>query len=215
MPSILVVDDDRDLQENVREILTGAGFQVTVANRAEEGLELLRQEEFDVVLLDLMMPGMGGMEALPLIRRQAPRARVVMITAFATVQNAVEAMRLGAEDYLVKPFRIDELIVAVRRCLASAEFTRCEPAADAESSFRCLASAIRRDILWLLKSRGSLRFMDITRHLGIEDHTKVNFHLRILREARLVSQEGGKAYALTPQGAQVAGCLQELCRTPG
>ncbi|MEW6490423.1 MAG: response regulator [Thermodesulfobacteriota bacterium] len=215
MPSVLVVDDDRDLRENVEEILARAGFEVAAVGGAQEAFALLEHRRFDVVLLDLMMPGMGGMEALPLIRRRAPRTQVVMVTAFATVQSAVEAMRLGAEDYLVKPFRVDELTVAVRRCLESARFAACEPAADAESAFHCLANAIRRDILRLLGSRGSVRFMDITRHLGIEDHTKVNFHLRILREARLVTQEGGKAYTLTPQGVQVAGCVQQLLQPPG
>ncbi|MFU8856834.1 MAG: sigma-54-dependent transcriptional regulator, partial [Deferrisomatales bacterium] len=137
---VLVVDDDRDLQENIQEILAGAGFGVTLASRADEALEILRKEPFDVVLLDLMMPGMGGMEALPLIRRQAPRSRVVMITAFATVQSAVEAMRRGAEDYLVKPFRLDELTVAVRRCLESARFSECETPPDAETTFHCLGN---------------------------------------------------------------------------
>ncbi len=214
MASVLVVDDDTDLQENVQEILSGAGFTVTLANRAEEALEILRQREFDVVLLDLMMPGMGGMEALPLIRRQAPRARVVMITAFATVQNAVEAMRRGAEDYLVKPFRLDELTVTVRRCLEAARFSECDSLLDADSTFHSLANPIRRDALRLIHRHGSLRFMEITRQMGIEDHTKVNFHLRILKEAHLVSQDESRKYSLTPEGASVAACVEALLGSP-
>jgi DNA-binding response OmpR family regulator len=154
------------------------------------------------------------MEALPLIRRRAPRTQVVMVTAFATVQSAVEAMRLGAEDYLVKPFRVDELTVTVRRCLASAEFTRCEPALDAESAFHCLANAIRRDILRLLHIQGSLRFMDITRQLEITDHTKVNFHLRILKEAHLVVQDERRNYSLTPQGITATDCIEAMAIKP-
>lgn len=210
---VLVVDDDQDLRENIQEILTGAGFGVTLASRADEALEILRKDQFDVVLLDLMMPGMGGMEALPVIRREAPRTRVVMVTAFGTVQNAVEAMRLGADDYLVKPFRIDELTVTVRRCLETARFSECDFLLDAESTFHCLANTIRRDALRLLHRHGSLRFMEITRQMGIEDHTKVNFHLRILKEAHLVSQDESRKYSLTPEGASVAACVEGLLRS--
>jgi DNA-binding response OmpR family regulator len=210
MADVLVVDDDRDLQENIQEVLAQAGFGVTLATRAEEALELLRQREYDVVLLDLMMPGMGGMEALPLIRRQAPRACIVMVTAFATVQNAVEAMRLGAEDYLVKPFRIDELTVTVKRCIESAGFSKCALPADAESTFHCLANALRRDILRLLHRQGSLRFMDVTRGLDVEDHTKINFHLKTLRDAGLIGQDDRKRYELTAEGRRVLACVADL-----
>ncbi len=208
MHRILVVDDDRELRENIGEVLTKSGFEVTLAAHGEEALELLAKGLLPaVVLLDVMMPGLGGMEVLPLIRRAAPGTRVIMITAFATVENAVEAMRRGAEDYLVKPFRVDELTMAVRRCLESARFQECSAMLDAEDTFSCLANTMRREILLLLRNEGSLRFMDITRRLEVEDHTKVNFHLRVLREARLLQQDEKKNYLLSAEGKKITDCM--------
>jgi FixJ family two-component response regulator len=164
------------------------------------------------VLLDMIMPGLGGQEILPLLKRQAPRARVIMITAFATVENAVAAMRRGADDYLTKPFKVDELLTAVRRSLEEARLLDCGFQIEMDSTFSCLSNTIRRDILKLIDREQRLRFMDIARHLGIEDHTKMNFHLKLLRNADLVGQDENKYYILTPQGERIMACLSKLTK---
>ena len=210
--NILVVDDDQELRENIREILAEAGFAVTEAASGEEALDCLERQDFGVVLLDLIMPGLGGREVLPLIKRQSPRARVIMITAFATVENAVSAMRKGADDYLTKPFRVDELLAAVRRCLEEARLQQCQAEIDVEETFNCLSNAMRRDVIHLLAREGRLRFMDIARKLGVEDHTKVNFHLKVLREARFVEQDSRKFYVLSREGRKVLDCMQVVLK---
>lgn len=209
---ILVVDDDRELRETIGEILREAGFAVSAAASGEEALDTLQVQTFDLVLIDMIMPGLGGQEVLPLLKRQAPRTKVIMITAFATVENAVAAMRKGADDYLTKPFKIDELLTAVRRSLEEARLHGdCLPL-EMDSTFNCLANSIRRDILNLIGQKQRLRFMDIARHLGIDDHTKMNFHLKLLRDAGLVGQDERKFYILTREGEKLVNCLNLITR---
>jgi DNA-binding response OmpR family regulator len=210
--SILVVDDDQELRENIREILDDAGFAVTVAASGEEALDCLERQPFDVILLDLIMPGLGGKEVLPLIKRQSPSVKVIMITAFATIENAVSAMRKGADDYLTKPFKVDELLMAVRRCLEEARLQKCHSVIDVEDTFNCLANVMRREILFLLAREGRLRFMDVARKLEVEDHTKVNFHLKVLRDARFIEQDARKLYVLSKEGRKVVDCMQVVVK---
>lgn len=228
MSRILVVDDDDELRLNVAEILAGAGFGVEVAATAEQGLTQLAAVPCDLVLLDLVMPGMGGREALPLFRRQAPASPVVVMTAFATVDSAVDAMRTGAADYLVKPFRLDQLLAVVRRCLEEARLRRCAQNAHSsgapepdlpslDQTFQGLANPYRRRIIGLLGTGGPRRFMDIVRCLEVDDHTKVNFHLRVLREAGLIEPTDSRDYRLTAAGRRVLDCIARLAvgPTPG
>ena len=207
MNSILIVDDDFELRESLSEILSGEGFAVDTAENGNKALERVTERSFDLVLLDLVMPGLSGLDTLLLLRRQEPQLKVVLITAFSTVENAVEAMRRGAVDYLTKPFKTAELLTTVRRVLEEAKFRACTAILDTDSTFNALANPIRREILQMLVSEGKWRFMDMTRKLGIEDHTKVNFHLKVLKENGLISQDERKCYQLTAEGEKVTECM--------
>jgi len=112
---VLIVDDERPTRFLMERELPRAGFQVTPAESGEEALERLREREFDVVLLDLKMPGMGGMEALRRIRESGATAEVVVLTGHPDVSTAIDAMKLGAYDYLTKPFKLAEVEVVLRR----------------------------------------------------------------------------------------------------
>lgn len=214
MAKILVVDDDRDMRENIGEVLGDAGFEICLAENGEEAVVLLAETSFNMVILDLVMPGMGGMETLTIIKRNYPSTRVIMATAFSTVDNAVQAMKKGADDYITKPFKIDELLTTVMRGIEEAKFRNCKAILEMDETFSCLANAIRRQILLLVNREGAMRFMDITRKLGVEDHTKVNFHLKVLKEAGLIEQDSKKVYSLSPSGNKVVTCfnvvVQEL-----
>jgi DNA-binding response OmpR family regulator len=210
MSRILVVDDDRELQENIVEILKREGFEVAAAGHGEEALDMIRRSPFDLVLLDMIMPGMGGLETLPQLKRLCPGARVIMITAFATVDNAVSAMRKGADDYLTKPFKVDELLATVRRGLEEAKLRKCRAFLNMDDTFNSLANTLRREVLLLLSRGEKKRFMDIARALEVEDHTKVNFHLKVLREAGLITQDQRKCYLLTREGEKIIECLQAV-----
>lgn len=210
MSNVLIVDDDKDLRENVGEVLSGAGFTVTLAASGAEALEKLGQEHFSLVLLDLVMPGMTGMELLALLRKRWPQTRAIMMTAFSTVDNAVAAIKNGADDYITKPFKVDDLLCGVRRSLEEARFELCKGVVQTDEAFNCLANPLRRQILLLIHRDGEMRFMDITRALGIEDHTKVNFHLRLLKDATLVEQDARKSYMLTADGRRVVDCMRMI-----
>ncbi|MFH0911328.1 MAG: sigma-54 dependent transcriptional regulator, partial [Planctomycetota bacterium] len=129
---IVVVDDQEFVREGLRETLARAGYSVTPCASGEEALAALAEGDASVLVTDIRMPGMGGMELLDKARRMDPALPVVMVTAFATVENAVEAMKKGAYDYILKPFKADAIEVVVakavahRRLLAENEYLRDE-----------------------------------------------------------------------------------------
>ena len=112
---VLVVDDERPTRLLMEKELPRAGCAVTSAKSGEEALDHLRTRDFDVVLLDLKMPGIGGMEALRRIRDSGASAEVVVLTGHPDVNSAIEAMKLGAYDYLTKPFKLAEVEMVLRR----------------------------------------------------------------------------------------------------
>lgn len=206
----MVVDDDQDLREGIIEILEDNHFTVIGCESAEVALQKLKIEIPHLIIVDNMMPGMGGMAFIPLVKNNYPSTMIIMITAFSTVDNAVAAMKSGADDYLAKPFRRNELLVTVKCNLEKLKFEQLLPETVMDDALACLANPIRRNILAALSEKKAMRFMDITRHLEISDHTKVNFHLKNLKSNNLVSQDREKAYRLTPQGEKMIDCLHLL-----
>jgi DNA-binding NtrC family response regulator len=115
---ILVVDDERQLLMAVHETLERKGYSVTTATNGVEAIRKLRDGHFQLMISDVRMPHMDGLELLQRARQLAPQTPVVLLTAYATVENAVEAMRFGAKDYLLKPFTSSQLLGAVERYIA-------------------------------------------------------------------------------------------------
>ena len=115
--SILVVDDERAIQDSIAWCLRADGHDVRTAPDGEEAMEIMAGQDFDVVISDIIMPGVSGLELLRKARTLHPRTLVVLITAYATVETAVEALREGASDYVLKPFKFDDLRLRVRRLL--------------------------------------------------------------------------------------------------
>lgn len=113
--NLLIIDDDRSVREACREVARLAGFNGLVAESAEHAFRLLESHAIDVVLLDLKLPGTGGIEALRQIRQRRPDAEVIVVTGYATVQSAVQAMKNGAYDYVTKPFTMDEMRILLER----------------------------------------------------------------------------------------------------
>ena len=115
--SILVVDDEEIMREILEALLTREGYQVRLASSGEEGLELARSTTFDAAIVDVMMPGLDGIATLQELRKLDDDLPVLMITAFASVETAIAAMKLGAFDYITKPFKNDEVLVVVRNAV--------------------------------------------------------------------------------------------------
>ncbi len=112
---ILVVEDEDKLRRILELQLLDSGFDVVKASSAEEGLPLI--DRSDLILTDFKLPGMTGLEMLQLVRRQDSHVPVIVMTAFGTVENAVEAMKAGAVDFLMKPFSLDHLTMVVNKAL--------------------------------------------------------------------------------------------------
>lgn len=114
---VIVIDDERDIRDACQRILNRAGCEVNTAPEAQTGLKLIDEHQPWVVLLDLKMPGVGGLEVLPRIREKHPEVLVIIITGYATVETAIEAMKRGAYDFIPKPFKPDELRLTVGRAI--------------------------------------------------------------------------------------------------
>src|SRR5262245_53089538 len=115
---ILVVDDELLIRETLAEYLEQQGFTVSVCGDGETALAFAAERRFDVALCDVQLPGIDGLELLERLLRVSPQTFVLLITAYATVENAVEAFQRGAHDYLMKPILLDEVLNKIRRLLA-------------------------------------------------------------------------------------------------
>ncbi|MHB8108884.1 MAG: hybrid sensor histidine kinase/response regulator [Syntrophorhabdaceae bacterium] len=121
--NILVVDDEKGIREGCRRILTSEGFGVDIAENGKLGLDMVRGKPYDLILVDLMMPVMGGLEMMGEVRQIDPGIILVVITGFATVETAVDAMKHGAYDYVPKPFSPDQLLAVINRGLDKRRLT--------------------------------------------------------------------------------------------
>jgi len=114
---ILVVDDEKVIREGCSEVLAQEGFEVVLADNGEQGLGMIEKVHFDVVLLDLMMPGLSGFDVLSHVKELHPDTSIIVITGYATVENSIEAMKKGAFDFIPKPFSPDQLRVVVSKAI--------------------------------------------------------------------------------------------------
>jgi two-component system cell cycle response regulator len=121
---VLIVDDAPDTLEIIQKLLHYEGYAVTVASTGEEGIKKVEAEKPEVVLMDINLPGMDGTEALRRIRGINPFQCVIMLTAFATVDNAIQALKEGASDFVKKPFENDHLIHIVNQCVEKSKTLR-------------------------------------------------------------------------------------------
>ena len=116
---ILIIDDEAALRQTLARILQQAGFEVTTAENGEQGLDFLKTTDFDMIFMDLRMPGLAGLDVLKLIHASYPSLPVVLFTAQPDLNSAVEALRNGATDYLLKPLKPQAIIERAQTILAN------------------------------------------------------------------------------------------------
>ncbi|HDZ91473.1 MAG: sigma-54-dependent Fis family transcriptional regulator [Deltaproteobacteria bacterium] len=121
MPRILVVDDEEAMRESLNDWLKEDGYEVGLAAGGQEAIDMVRDDPWEIILLDLKMPGMDGLETLKHLKEVRPEAEILMMTAYATVDTAVQAMKEGAFDYLVKPFDPDEIEILIKKIVKHKE----------------------------------------------------------------------------------------------
>ena len=118
-PRILVIDDEEIVRISCKKCLTAEGYDTDTASNGIEGIRLAQATKYDLVLTDLKMPEMDGMEFIVKAKESQPDTRVIMITGYGTMEHAVKAMRLGAYNFIEKPFTPDALIAAVKEALGA------------------------------------------------------------------------------------------------
>jgi len=121
MKPILIVEDEAIMRESLRDWLADEGYQVETVEQGEEALEAIAEQDFGVVILDLKLPGKDGLEVLREAKAQSPQLKGIIVTAYPSVPTAVEAMKIGAVDYLVKPFDLNDLERLIRETLGSVQ----------------------------------------------------------------------------------------------
>ncbi|HXZ80525.1 MAG TPA: sigma-54 dependent transcriptional regulator [Terriglobales bacterium] len=121
--NVLIIDDERSVRDGCKEACRLTGFNTFTADCADQAYKVMGTESVDIILLDLKLPGASGLEVLREIRSRRPEAAVIIITGYATVQSAVQAMKMGAFDYITKPFNLDELRMMLQRAVDDLKMT--------------------------------------------------------------------------------------------
>ncbi|MGF1741775.1 response regulator [Vibrio profundum] len=201
--TLLLVEDDRSLREMLIDAFRQDSFSVEAFDNAEDALESAESNDFDLALLDVVLPGITGIEAITPLRRLQPSIGVVVYTAFATVDVAVDAMKKGADDFITKPIDPASLATTLKRIHATRSKNSSIDERSHDLIFSALANPIRRKTLQKIKQHRTIKFMDLCRIVGVSDHTKFNFHLKQLVSCTLVKKEAGRVYSLTEKGRQV------------
>ena len=142
--TILVVDDEKVIRDGCALALKPEGYRVTTAENGQQALEVLARESIQVVLCDLKMPVMGALEVLKEMAKNHPDIPLIIITGHGTVDNAVECMRKGAYDFITKPFRLDHLILCVRRALTKYRLERQAREFEAERARNLYSLALEQ-----------------------------------------------------------------------
>jgi len=161
--TIHVIDDEPIIHEVLSQLLTAEGYEVELSSSGEEALEKHSSQTHDVTLLDLLMPGLDGIEVLKNIKRVDPQAVIIIITAYASVESAIAAMKMGAYDYIQKPFKHDELILTIERALEHKslqdENLRLKDELDRKFSFENIVSRSRpmQQVFDLIKATAPTR----------------------------------------------------------
>jgi DNA-binding NtrC family response regulator len=119
--SILIVEDDTNVRESLLSVLASKDYAVEAVSNGEQALRVIEQKDYDVLLLDLQLPKVSGMEVLANARKLSPDTSIVILTAHGSIENAVEAMKLGADDYLEKPPDAGQLLETAQQLMAARE----------------------------------------------------------------------------------------------
>ncbi len=144
-PRILIVDDEKRIRDGCHKILTQEGFDVARAETGEIGVEMMEKDHFDIVLLDLMMPGLSGFDVLAHVKARYPDTVFIVISGYATVEHSIEAMKKGAFDFIPKPFSPDQLRLIVYKAI---EYTRTlQDIAHEKSRIRVLINQLDSGVM--------------------------------------------------------------------
>src|SRR3989338_6742210 len=126
MGKILIVDDEKNITSSFKKLLEKEGHNAVIASSAEDGLKIAKGNVMDLVVMDIRMPGMSGLEAFSKFKEIDNKIPIIIMTAFGTTETAIEAMRLGAYEYIIKPFDIPSMKRLIEKALESGRLMRTE-----------------------------------------------------------------------------------------
>ncbi len=188
MDKILIIDDDKDLQSLLSDTLRGEGYEAIVAGNGREALKEIKNYSPDLILLDIKLPGMNGMKVLEEIKKTDKDLVVIMLTGYGDIKDAVQAMKLGAFDYITKPFKDREMLVNIKKALRTRHLNRKN-----EELKRSLSPREKEILKWLKAGKSS---WDISVILDITERT-VNFHIdNVKQKLNAVSRAQAVAIAM-------------------
>ena len=124
MSKILIIDDDDQLRKSFEKLLSEEGYTVSSAASGESGLEIIQSRSPDLVIADIRLPGISGLEVYRAIRKLDPKLPVIIMTAYGTTETAIEATKMGAFDYILKPFEVPEMLAVIKQALDAGRFMR-------------------------------------------------------------------------------------------
>lgn len=191
---ILIVDDEEPIRHSLGEILKLEGYEVATAESGETAVEAIAETTFDLILLDIRMPGMDGIEVLRVINRDAPETRVVLLTAHGSLESAIEALRQGAQDYILKPASTRTILTSVEKGL-----TRRAEVQRKRMLLEQLETSIQR-----LKDAEGLEISPAVEHetVSLDDGVVMDFSRREI-------WRGNEKVALTPTEGRLMKVLVE------
>jgi DNA-binding response OmpR family regulator len=196
--SVMVVDDEAVARVSLAEILRLEGYQVATAASGEEALSLLsRSDPFDLMVLDLKMPGMDGLEVTKKVRAQSPGTVIILLTAFATLETAIQAIRNGAHDYLLKPCPVAEVLQSVHKGLAKRQ---------QEQQRQHLVSRLQRTLSELVTVEGT---DEVEEAVSPQPSRFIQVRDVLVDRQKHVAMLEGQPLDLTPTEFKILVCLLE------
>ncbi|HOW89704.1 MAG TPA: response regulator, partial [Elusimicrobiales bacterium] len=211
--NILAVDDDASISELISSALSAEKYSVSVAYTGEEGVARFREGRFDLVIMDIQMPGMDGITALGEIKKISPDVEVVIATGHGTMGTAIQSLRKGAFDYLHKPFQISELLTVVERALEKKKFNDMTKAIFSTIRSEELLGIIIDSVTRMLKADESLLVLTdktgtpyIANSYGLEEGARAEARLELCRRVlRRPPEKAVRAATLIDEPANVPG----------
>jgi len=198
---IMVVDDETTARVSLAEILRLEGYEVATAASGEEALSLLNKSgPFDLMVLDIKMPGMDGLEVTEMVQQECPGTTIILLTAFGTLETAIEAIRHGASDYLLKPSSVPEILESVRKGLAKRQ---------QEQQRHQLVSQLQRTLSELVTVEGKEVIEEVS---AAQPDRFIQIREVVVDRQKHVATLKGKPLDLTPTEFKILVCLME---TPG
>lgn len=208
---ILIVDDDEELVESLSMKVRDMGYKCIGATSGKEALKIAATQDFQVAIVDLVMPGMNGYYVLEELKKKKPEMKVIMTTGYGGVEEATESVKRGACEFMKKyKINTDEFQGLLNRVCAEADYIEQKGLPTLEKILDTFSSPIRREIIKLLEENKEMKLVEISREIGVRDHTKVVFHLTHLKEAEFVTVGKQKKHRLTALGKKAVFCLHSL-----